>query len=46
MLKQKVLNSLVSQLLEKLGLKNVYISGGAGDKGIDIEAYTVDEQEA
>ena len=34
---------LVSQLLEKLGFRNMTLSGGAGDKGVDIEGYMLDE---
>ncbi len=34
---------LVSQLFERLGFKNMTISGGAGDKGIDIEGYMLDQ---
>lgn len=33
---------LISQLLERMGFKDVYISGGASDKGVDIEAYIED----
>lgn len=34
---------LVADLLERLGFQNVMISGGAGDKGVDVEASRVEE---
>lgn len=34
---------LISQLFERLGFKNMSVSGGASDKGIDIEGYMLDE---
>jgi len=34
---------LVSQLFEKMGFKNMSMIGGASDKGIDIEGFTIDE---
>lgn len=33
---------LIAQLFERMGFKNVYVSGGASDKGVDIEAYLED----
>lgn len=33
---------LIAQLLERMGFKDVNVSGGASDKGVDIEAYTED----
>jgi len=43
--KAKDFERLIKNLLEKIGYINITVTGGAGDKGIDLEAYMPDEKD-